>query len=130
MLHRLIVLVRLAREMTSFRYVMHFGVVSLMLIGAWVATRELNMPPEYNVNDKIIHILVFFGFAGLIDLSVRSELFWLWKGLPLLIYGFCIEIMQYYTPERSFSMVDWGADFIGVLAYFIMKKLLVLASLK
>ncbi len=104
---------------------MRFLVVFLMLAGAWVATRELDLPPQYEINDKLIHIFVFFGFSVLIDLSSVRKPFWLWKALPLLGYGVCIEIMQYYTPVRSFSLLDWVADLIGVLLYFSIKKLLI-----
>ncbi len=121
----LILFVRSLRGITFFKYSMRFLVVFLMLAGAWVATRELDLPPQYEINDKIIHIFVFFGFSVLIDLSSVRKPFWLWKALPLLGYGVCIEIMQYYTPVRSFSLLDWVADLIGVLLYFSIKKLLI-----
>ena len=119
-LSRLILFVRSLRRIAFFKYSMRFLVVFLMLTGAWVATRELDIPPQYEVNDKLIHLFIFFAFAVLVDLSSSRKPFWLWKGLPLLIYGVCIEIMQYFTPERSFSMLDWGADFAGILLYFMM----------
>ena len=121
----LILFVRSLRGITFFKYSMRFLVVFLMLAGAWVATRELDLPPQYEINDKLIHIFVFFGFSVLIDLSSVRKPFWLWKALPLLGYGVCIEIMQYYTPVRSFSLLDWVADLIGVLLYFSIKKLLI-----
>ena len=105
MLHRLILFVRHLRNIVFFKNSIRFLVVFLMLAGIWVATRELDIPPEYELNDKLIHALVFFGFAVLVDLSSSRKPFWLWKGLPLLVYGACVEIMQYFTPERSFSML-------------------------
>lgn len=125
MLHRLILFVRHLRGVVVFKNSIRFFVVFLMLAGAWVATRELDISPEYELNDKLIHVIVFFGFAVLVDLSSSRKPFWLWKGLPLLIYGMCIEIMQYFTPERSFSMLDWGADLAGIALYFVIKKILV-----
>jgi VanZ family protein len=101
-----------------------------MLAGSWVATRELNIPPQYELNDKLIHMIVFFGFAVLVDLSSLRKPFWFWKGLPLLVYGMCIEIMQYFTSERNFSMLDWGADLTGVLLYFLAKKFFTWLDLK
>ena len=121
----LILFVRSLRGITLFKYSIRFLVVFLMLAGAWVATRELDIPPEYELNDKLIHIFVFFGFAFLIDLSTSRKPFWFWKGVPLLTYGACIEIMQYYTPERSFSVLDWVADFCGILLYFIAKRIFI-----
>ena len=130
MLHRLILFVRHLRNIVVFKNSIRFLVVFLMLAGIWVATRELDIPPEYELNDKLIHALVFFGFAILVDLSSSRKPFWLWKGLPLLVYGACVEIMQYFTPERSFSMLDWGADLSGVLLYFIAKRLFIWLDLK
>lgn len=130
MLHRLILLVRHLRGVLLFKNAIRFLVVFLMLAGVWVATRELDISPEYALNDKLVHIVVFFGFAVLVDLSSSRKPFWLWKGLPLLVYGICIEIMQYFTPERSFSMLDWGADLAGVLLYFIAKRSLAWLDLK
>ena len=130
MLHHLIVFVRHLRGVVAFKNSIRLLVVFLMLAGAWVATRELNIPPEFEPNDKLTHLVVFFGFAVLIDLSSSRKPFWLWKGLPLLIYGISIEIMQYFTPERSFSMLDWGADLAGILLYFIAKRLFVWLDLK
>ena len=124
-MHRLILLVRKLRHVLLFKNSVRFLLVFLMVAGAWVATRELDIPPEYSVNDKIIHAVVFFGFALLVDLSTSRKPFWFWKGVPLLVYGACIEIMQYYTPERSFSVLDWLADFAGVLLYFVVKIIFV-----
>ncbi len=125
MLHRLIIFVRHLRSVVVFKNSIRFLVVFLMLAGAWVATRELDIPPEFELNDKLTHSVVFFGFAVLVDLSSSRKPFWLWKGLPLLIYGIGIEVMQYFTPERSFSMLDWAADLAGILLYFLAKKIFI-----
>jgi len=85
----------------------------------------LDFPETIELNDKVIHIIVFFGFAVLIDLAISRHPFWLWKGLPLLIYGAIIEVMQYFSPDRSFSLLDWLADFTGILLYFLIKVVFV-----
>jgi VanZ family protein len=124
-IHWLILQVRYLRAVNFFKHSLRLLIIFLMLVGAWVATRDLNIPPQYSLNDKLIHLLVFFAFAVLVDLSSGRKPFWLWKGLPLLVYGACIEIMQYFTPERSFSVFDWWADFIGIALYFMAKKLFI-----
>ena len=121
---QLILLVRNLRSIFLFKISARLIVVCLMVIGAWVATQTLEMPKAFTLNDKVIHIVVFFGFAVLMDLSISRHPFWLWKGLPLLVYGIVIEIMQYYSPDRAFSLLDWVADFFGILLYFIVKVLL------
>jgi len=94
-----------------------------MLLGAKVATIPLNFPESLQFNDKFIHIIVFFGFALIIDGVTSREPFWLWKGLPLVVYGLGIEVLQYFSPDRSFSVLDGLADALGVLFYWLAKQL-------
>ena len=120
-MHSLILWVRRLRRGLLFKVSMRGLVVFLMLAGAWVATRTFDFPEVFEVNDKVKHLVVFFGFAFLMDMSTSRHPFWLWKGLPLLIYGILIEIMQYFSPDRYFSVWDWVADFLGILLYYITK---------
>ena len=120
-MEKLVLLVRQLRRIAFFKVSTRAVVITLMILGIWVATKKLEFPPDLNVNDKLIHIVVFFGFAVLVDLSSSRKPFWLWKGLPLLIYGVAIEVMQYFTPFRSFSIMDMVADFAGILLYFTLK---------
>ena len=122
-MQQLVLLVRKLRSIALFKVSTRTVVITLMLLGIWVATKKLEFPPDVNVNDKLIHIVVFFGFAVLVDLSSSRKPFWLWKGLPLLVYGVGIEVMQYFTPFRSFSIMDMAADLAGILLYFLLKIL-------
>ncbi len=121
-MHNLIILVRHLRRIAAFKVSTRAAVLTLMVLGVWVATMKLEFPPDLSINDKLIHIVVFFCFALLMDLATSRNPFWLWKGLPLLIYGGSIEIAQYFTEFRSFSIADWFADFAGILLYFIIKS--------
>lgn len=129
-MHKIILWVRQLRGVPSFRISTRTLVVALMIAGAWVATRTLDFPDTFEVNDKVQHLVVFFGFAVLMDLVTSRHPFWLWKGLPLLIYGAIIEIMQYFSPDRTFSILDWIADFSGILLYFIVKSVFLWADSK
>ena len=124
-MHNLIILVRHLRRIAAFKVSTRAVVLTLMILGVWVATVKLEFPPDVSVNDKLIHVVVFFGFALLMDLATSRNPFWLWKGLPLLIYGAGIEIVQYFTEFRSFSIADWFADFAGILLYFMIKSIIV-----
>lgn len=120
-MHELILWVRHLRNVVIFKVSTRFLLLFLMVLGLWVATNtptDLNLP---TVNDKIQHLSVFFAFAMLADLVTSRKPFWFWKGLPLLGYGALIEIMQFYTPHRSFEVADWIADFFGVLLYYMIK---------
>lgn len=123
-MHRLILWVRHLRNVFVFRVSTRLLLVFLMVLGLWVATStptDLDLP---TINDKIQHLFVFFMFAMLADLATSRKPFWLWKGVPLLGYGALIEVMQYYTPNRSFEIADWVADFCGVLLYYTLKYIL------
>lgn len=127
-MYKIILWVRQLRRIPSFKVSTRLLVVLLMVLGAWVATRTLDFPEAFELNDKVLHIIVFFGFAVLVDLASSRKPFWFWKGLPLLIYGAIIEVMQYFSPDRYFSVLDWVADFSGILLYFLIKHTLLWAA--
>lgn len=120
-MHHLIVLVRHLRRIAAFEISTRALVIILMILGAWVATQKLEFPATLSLSDKAIHAVVFFGFALLMDLAIDRHPFWLWKGLPLLVYGALVEILQYFSPDRTCSFLDWFADFTGVFIYFLLK---------
>ena len=124
-MEQLILLVRQLRRVAAFKVSTRMVVITLMLLGIWVATKKLELPPDVNINDKFIHVVVFFGFAVLVDLSSSRKPFWFWKGLPLLAYGIGVEVMQYFTPFRSFSILDMVADFAGILLYVLLKMIVI-----
>lgn len=125
-MQQLVLLVRKLRSIALFKVSTRLVVIVLLLLGVWVATKKLDFPQGVNVNDKLIHAVVFFGFAVLVDLASSRKPFWLWKGLPLLAYGVGIEVMQYFTAFRSFSVADIVADFAGILVYLLIKYALLM----
>jgi VanZ family protein len=123
-IHRLVVWVRYLRRIKVVKYSVFAFFVLLLLAGIRVATMPLNFPESFQLNDKFIHAVVFFGFAFILDLVTSREPFWFWKASPLIIYGFGIEVLQYFSPDRSFSLLDGLADAFGVLLYWFIKQLL------
>jgi len=128
--HRSIVWVRYLRRIKSVKYTVFACLLLLMLLGAKVATIPLKFPEGLQLNDKAIHLIVFFGFALIADVVTSREPFWLWKGLPLVAYGFGIEVLQYFSPDRSFSLLDGLADALGVLLYWLIKQLVYIVEQK
>ena len=124
-MHNLILWVRHLRRIALFEVSTRTLIIILMVLGAWVAVSHVDIPEQYDLNDKLKHLIVFFGFSVLMDLATDRKPFWLWKGLPLLIYGILIEIMQYFSPGREFSYLDMLADLAGIVLYFSLKSLLV-----
>lgn len=123
LVHRGIVWVRYFRRIKPVKYSFFAVLVLLMVAGIKVATMPLEFPESLQLNDKVIHIIVFFGFAVLVDLVSSREPFWLWKALPLIVYGIGIEVLQYFSPDRSFSVLDAMADVGGVLLYWLLKQI-------
>ena len=124
LIHRLIVWVRYLRRIKTVKYGFFAVLILLMLAGLKVATMPLQFPESLQLNDKVIHVVVFFGFAVLVDLVSSREPFWFWKAMPLIIYGVGVEVLQYFSPDRSFSMLDALADVAGVLLYWLCKRIL------
>ena len=120
-MHELILLVRHLRNVGAFKVSTRLLLVLLMVAGLWVATAPAEQIHLPNMNDKFIHMFVFFAFAMLADLAISRRPFWFWKGMPLIIYGALIELLQFYTPNRSFEIADWVADLCGVALYYGIK---------
>jgi len=90
--------------------------LSLVVI-THLTTAPLDSLPSVPLNDKLEHLLAFYGLALLADFSFRSTHFALNKALPLLGYGLLIEVVQHFIPYRDFSLLDLGADFLGLATY-------------
>jgi len=64
--------------------------------------------------DKLIHFSGFFVLAVLAMLAARNvsvnKL-----AILLIVYAALTEILQHFIPGRSFSVLDWVADTIGII---------------
>ena len=101
------------RNIILFRLALAVSVVAIM----WLATTE----PEYEVveeiNDKVSHILAFIALSFLLDLSFPDRRFDIREVMALLGFGLLIECLQYFIPYRTCSILDLGADAIGIALY-------------
>jgi len=101
------------RNIILFRLALAVSVVAIM----WLATTK----PEYEVvgeiNDKVSHILAFVALSFLLDLSFPNRRFDIRKVMALLGFGLLIECLQYFIPYRTCSILDLGADAIGIALY-------------
>ncbi|MDD5393501.1 MAG: VanZ family protein [Thiothrix sp.] len=114
------ILSRLLAIQPPTRRVVKIVFLCLMAIGLVLALLPMDgMGLEFNNRDKLAHAAAFFGFAFLLDLATLRS-FWYWKAPLLLSYGAVIEILQAFTPWRSFSVADWAADALGILLYWLV----------
>ena len=103
------------------RYLALALLIVLLPVSLWVALIPLeNIIDPATFSDKILHFAAFFGFAVFIDAAINPKSFWVWSGIPLILYGLVIEVLQSFTPYRSLSGWDWVADIIGVGAFYLI----------
>lgn len=83
----------------------------------------------YQVNDKVIHLVLFFGLMGLAHIT-HPQIQLLKLAFPLAVYGLATELSQGLLPDRDASIYDWIADLGGiVLAMGLIRLLKSLAKL-
>ena len=103
-----------SRRITVFR--------ATLLMALIVITHLATTPEQYTVvedlSDKANHVLAFYALALLTDFSFPERKFGLAKIAVLLGYGLAIEIIQYFLPYRSASLLDVVADAAGLLVYW------------
>lgn len=123
-MHKIILKIRELRNQGTFKVSTRLIIIFLMSLGLYVGTMPLTSPTLDGLNDKLIHMFVFFCFAMLMDLATSRKPSWLWKGLPLLLYGVLIEVLQSMTPYRGFEIADMIANMSGVFMYFSSKMMI------
>ncbi|DAB31067.1 MAG TPA: teicoplanin resistance protein VanZ [Sulfurimonas sp. UBA12504] len=91
----------------------------------YLATTTMQIKVVENIWDKANHFAAFFVLYILIHLAYK-EVSLQSKVLILVIFGALIEIVQYFTPGRFFSLLDIFADSVGIAigmsAYWLYEK--------
>ena len=104
-------------------YIFSVAFYFCLVVIEYLATTTLEIKPIQNSWDKANHFIAFFSLY--VTLSVGyPKLEILKKVLILLIFGVQIEIVQYFLPNREFSLLDVVADGVGiVLGMAVVKRL-------
>lgn len=102
--------------LSGYRSALFLAVVAI----TWLATTPLQVPVVEDIHDKVNHIAAFLVLAWLFDLSFPARRFGWAKAGTLLGYGVLIEVVQYFLPYRSFSLLDIVADGAGIAIYAIL----------
>ena len=108
------------RPPDGFRGALFLAIVAI----TWLATTPLQVPIAEDIHDKVSHIAAFLVLALLLDLSFPARRFGWAKAVTLLGYGVLIEVVQYFLPYRSFSLLDIVADGAGIAIYAILRPAL------
>jgi VanZ family protein len=101
------------RSVIVFRVTFTASVVAI----TWLATIKPDYEVVEEINDKVSHILAFVALSFLLDFSFPGRRFNLREVMVLLGFGLLIECVQYFIPYRTCSILDLGADAIGIALY-------------
>lgn len=86
----------------------------LFLLVSWLALTP--QPPTLSSgNDKSDHLLAFLTLTLLLCQGWSRRLAWRSILALMLGYGAAIELLQLWIPGRDGSLLDLGADLIGIL---------------
>ncbi len=79
----------------------------------YLATTTLEIKPIQNSWDKANHFIAFFTLYVTLSFAY-PKLEIVTKVLILLAFGIQIEYVQYFLPNREFSLFDIFADGVGI----------------
>lgn len=94
--------------------------------------------PNVKINDKIEHLLAYFGLSVLLGLSlftqnkskILKKSYYLFSIVFVALYGAMDEIHQLFVPGRSCDINDWIADISGAIIGSVVIYLFVYVSKK
>jgi len=90
----------------------------LIIIITYLSLTPLPLPqPDIDNWDKINHTVAFAALTYFAHKSYRTAFIKIF--LPLLAYGLLIECIQYFIPNRFFSLADIAADVLGIIIIYI-----------
>jgi len=96
----------------------------------YLATTSVEIKPIQNSWDKANHFIAFFTLYVILSLGY-PKLDVIKKALILLAFGTQIEVVQYFLPNREFSLLDIFADSVGiVLGVIVIRRLLYVLDIK
>lgn len=94
-----------------------------LTLGTAAATADTSSIAAFSVNDKLQHLAAFAVLGFLADHSLPDVRGGYWRGIVpfLLFYGAAIELVQAFLPYRSADLLDFAADFAGLLVYAALR---------
>jgi VanZ family protein len=96
----------------------------LLLLGIGLIFALMPSPDTgVQVNDKFMHTMAFFGYAILLEMASHRD-FWRFQVPLLLSYGALIEVLQFFMPWRTFSLLDFAADACGLVLYWLLFRVI------
>ncbi len=106
----------------SVRLFSKFLFIVLLLIISSIAflPNYDNLPEVVSVSGIINHFVAFLVLSFFLDngyqLKIKNAF------LVLFVYGFFIEAVQYFLPNRCFELLDLVVDMSGVVVFYVLKS--------
>jgi VanZ family protein len=101
----------------SHRLLFRIALMITLLAITYLAFTRPDHPVVPNISDKLNHLLAFYVLAFLLDFSFPSSELGAGKFFVLLVYGLFIEVVQFFLPDRTASLLDLLADAAGIGLY-------------
>ena len=74
--------------------------------------------------DKVAHFFTFFLLSILLLLAYTFSKPFMVTAFLMTLFGLAIELLHLFIPNRVFSIYDFAADVLGILAAFLIYKLM------
>ena len=115
---------KLLRAVFRYRWMASFCLVLLLDVGTYMALSKTEGQALFDNQDKLLHVLAFFGFYILGHFSLNLDFFpgikkfsytiTLMNWIMWSAYGAFIELAQKYFTSRHGSLNDFIADLVGI----------------
>jgi len=121
----------LVNRLFPIRWLASILVIILVDVATYLAFRQSGTAPSFAHQDKLLHVIAFFGLTCIGHISLHYDFFrgrrrFSWPITVLnaavwLAYGAFIEVMQGFLAHRQASMMDLLADAVGIAigAWFV-----------
>lgn len=108
----------------TLRLLSKLSFIFLVLVISYIAfLPNYDQLPEFtSVSDILNHFFAFFVLSVFLDQGFSPKLKTAF--LILFIYGFFIEVVQHFLPNRVFDLMDILVDMIGFGVYYLGLSLL------
>lgn len=74
--------------------------------------------------DKLAHFGTFFLLSILLLQAYKFSKPFFTTAMVMALFGLAIEVVHLYVPRRVFSMYDFAADLLGIMAALILFRVL------
>ncbi len=79
---------------------------------------------QVSLNDKLLHFMAYSTLTLWLYLLFSSKTILIKSLFLLFLYGLFIEFLQYFIPNRYFSVMDILANFLGIfVTTMVVKKI-------